>query len=85
MNLSVLPDLKVRTPHASNTQKNILKPTLTDAGGDIISDTHERKLERWFWSLTMIKRKKLDAGWPVSEEEQVGNVKLEEEVMKTTK
>ena len=26
------------------------------------------------------KQKKLDAGWPESEEGQVGNVKLEEEV-----
>ena len=29
--------------------------------------------------------KKLDAGWPESEEEQVGNVKLEEEVRRRSK
>ena len=29
--------------------------------------------------------KKLDAGWPESEEEQVGNVKLEEEVTRRSK
>ena len=28
---------------------------------------------------------KLDAGWPESEEEQVGNVKLEEEVTRRSK
>ena len=28
---------------------------------------------------------KLDAGWPESEEEQVGNVKLEEEVRRRSK
>ena len=31
------------------------------------------------------KTEKLGTGWPESEKEQVGNVKLEEEVMKTTK
>ena len=30
-------------------------------------------------------QKKLDAGWPESEEEQVGNVKLEEEVRRRSK
>ena len=31
------------------------------------------------------KPQKLDAGWPESEEEQVGNVKLEEEVTRRSK
>ena len=30
-------------------------------------------------------QKELDAGWPESEEEQVGNVKLEEEVTRRSK
>ena len=33
----------------------------------------------------LLLRKKLDAGWPESEEEQVGNVKLEEEVTRRSK
>ena len=32
-----------------------------------------------------MRGKKLDAGWPESEEEQVGNVKLEEEVTRRSK
>ena len=30
--------------------------------------------------MILVQSLKLDAGWPESEEEQVGNVKLEEEV-----
>ena len=36
-------------------------------------------------SKSLAVPKQLDAGWPESEEEQVGNVKLEEEVTRRSK